>query len=380
MEKLFYLEPERKSLEAVVTEVRACDPKGLYPTFLDQTIFYPESGGQCGDIGSLTRLADGLELKIVDSQKEDEHVCHLVSGKLEKGDKVVLNLDWPHRLFYMQEHTAQHIISGLLFSQFSIGTLSVHMGQDAIAIETDKAIISQDIIDGLEAMAQSVVIEGHEVSMYEESHEEAEAEGLRRTIKVDGPVRLVRIAGVDLIACGGVHVGNTREIQSIEYSGSESIRGHARLFFKVGQKALEARQARQKAVMALERMLSCSTEELEAMVQRLIDQASEQKRAYSSLLALYASTLIQGPVTLLDLTGKLGFDGLGQASKDLDELCLCAVDGNRWLMVLKGSYESLDYRKALAASQSKGGGKKPMYQGFCPDPKALLAAFSGLIN
>ncbi len=247
-ERLYYNDGYLRSIEAVVQDAKDGAIK------LDRTIFYPEAGGQPGDRGMFG------DLKIVDTQKdEDGDVLHILekgSRVPEIGEKAVLALDWEHRYFYMREHTAQHLVSALLFSLFSIGTVAVHQGEEGFTIETDKSEIDEDALLAVESAAIERIGRNLRVWQDEVNHEEAESLHMRRSIKVSGRVKLVHIEDTDVVACGGVHLASTGEIEELCYVFSERIRGHVRTFWKCGESARKYRRENARIISSLTSLFS----------------------------------------------------------------------------------------------------------------------------
>ena len=260
-EQLYYIDSYKKDVDATVI---ALSKKGV---ILDKTIAYPEGGGQSGDRGLLN------EIPFSDTIKECDEIVHITDPSLfSVGDKVHLTLDWTHRYAYMQQHTAQHMLSGLMYTLEGIGTLSVHQGEDILTIETDRSYIDEDTLLFIEDSANRAINENHEVSYLLVSHQEAEKMNLRRTIKVSGDVRLVKIEGVDIIACGGVHVSHTGEVGLINYVSSESIRGHVRTLWRCANRATRARRECERAVKETGAVLSANVTTLKAKAAALIEE------------------------------------------------------------------------------------------------------------
>ena len=182
MNKNYYTEPYRRSLTCTVTGVNHTDKATEVVT--DSTIFYPESGGQPGDRGTLGPY------RVLDTRKGDDGRSVLIlppSTPVKEGENLELVLDWDHRYFFMVMHAAQHLLSGLLYYMFGIGTVAVHQGEDYLTIETDKEQIPQQTVDELVLAANARIRENHRILYHEMSHSDAEALGLRRSIKVDTP-------------------------------------------------------------------------------------------------------------------------------------------------------------------------------------------------
>ena len=196
-EKLYYEDGYLKSVDAEVIGVKK---NGI---ILDKTIFYPEGGGQPGDIGYFGTY------EITDTIKDDDGTpLHIIKGDLPSvGDKAVLTLIWNHIYKYMTEHSAQHLVSALLHSVYDIGTVAVHQGDGFFTIETDASSIDKEKLLDIEDKANEAIREGHGIEQKSLSREEALNLHMRRTIKVDDDsVLVVFIEGVDAVACGGVHL------------------------------------------------------------------------------------------------------------------------------------------------------------------------------
>lgn len=381
MEKQYYQDPYLRSIRCTVTDVRHTDKATEVRT--DRTIFYPEGGGQPGDRGHLGPW------EVLDTRKADDGDSVLIlspSCKVEVGESLELSLDWDHRYKFMVIHTAQHLLSGLLFYMYGIGTVAVHQGEEYLTIETDKEEISPETIDGLILAANEKIRENHEILYHEMSHSEAEALGLRRSIKVEGDVRIVEIKDVDRIACGGIHVARTGEIGVISGLGHEQIRGHVRLYFRCGLQALEGLLSADRTVQDLCRILSCRPDEVELKVSDTIRSLGEAKAAASASMRKIALSEVRGSIgpdglCMLECGADADLQDYAQAVPEFQDLALLATstsDGRtRWLIALKGRFESIDFnvkiRPILSRIDAKGGGRTPVFQGVaaCADAEKL---------
>ncbi len=381
MEKQYYQDPYLRSIRCTVTDVRHTDKATEVRT--DRTIFYPEGGGQPGDRGHLGPW------EVLDTRKADDGDSVLIlspSCKVEVGESLELSLDWDHRYKFMVIHTAQHLLSGLLFYMYGIGTVAVHQGEEYLTIETDKEEISPETIDGLILAANEKIRENHEILYHEMSHSEAEALGLRRSIKVEGDVRIVEIKDVDRIACGGIHVARTGEIGVISGLGHEQIRGHVRLYFRCGLQALEGLLSADRTIQDLCRILSCRPDEVELKVSDTIRSLGEAKAAASASMRKIALSEVRGSIgpdglCMLECGADADLQDYAQAVPEFQDLALLATstsDGRtRWLIALKGRFESIDFnvkiRPILSRIDAKGGGRTPVFQGVaaCADAEKL---------
>lgn len=381
MEKLYYVDTYQKSTTCTVTQVTRTE-KAL-EVLTDRTIFYPECGGQPGDCGTLGPH------KVLDTRKAPDGSSILIldpSCPISKADALDLVLDWGHRYKYMVMHTCQHLISGTLFNLFNIGTVAVHLGEEYLTVETDQSSIETSVINSLVQALNREIGEGHDIIYHELDHKSAEELGMRRSIKVEGDVRIVEIQGIDRIACGGVHVRNTNEIRLVNYLYQEQIRGHVRLYFRCGEQALEDSVTNSRVILELSHILNCKTEELPEKVRglqtSLTDSKAQASEAQKSLVNIRVKeSLDENGLCCIFAPEGADLQHYAQcvlSYNDMAMLVLCPEEGRtRWLIALKGRYEKLDFKTVreslLSKVGAKGGGRPPVYQGTaqCTDKAAL---------
>ncbi len=384
MDKVYYENTYLRELDCTVVQVRRTDKATEVIT--DRTIFYPEGGGQPGDRGWLGQFV------VLDTRKGEQGNSVLVLAKdcpVEEGACLRQVLDWEHRYKFMVIHTAQHMLSGLLFTLYGIGTVSVHQGDEYLTIETDRESIDQSIIDGLILAANDEIRANHPIEYHEMSHADAEALGLRRSIKVEGDVRIVEIKDVDRIACGGLHVARTGEIGIICALGHEQIRGHVRLYFLCGRQAQDSLLFAGRTVQNLCRTFSCKPEELEGKVSDTLAALASARTAASNAsrklaLAEVRSCTDTDGVCIMDSAPDADLQDYAQAVLQTEDLAMLvtstAAGRTRWLIALKGKFGELDFnvliRPVLSEINAKGGGKTPVFQGVAAcDDKEKLKAF-----
>jgi len=350
-EQHYYDEPYLREYDSRVAEVTE---KGLV---LEATIAYAEGGGQPGDRGCINGVP------FTNTIHEGEHILHLMdASSFSKGDEVRIVLDWKHRYEYMQQHTAQHLLSGLMFSKFGIGTLAVHQGEDILTIETDREDIPEETLYQIEDEANRAICENHRVYYLELSHTEAEALGMRRSIKVEGDVRVVVIEDVDRIACGGLHTGTTGEIGEISYAGAEQIRGHVRTIWRTAERARNERRANAQTIKELSKQLSSPRDGLVSSVSALSEQISNLKYQLVRMeKSIAESTLAKGEKVFLsavplssyqDITVDRSYAALYQNGDKLN-----------WLVRTENPEVFRNFRAHFAQVGAKGGGRGPLYQG-----------------
>ena len=375
-EQLYYEDHYLRSADAVVTALS----DGAI--ILDRTIFYPEAGGQPGDRGTF----GPYEIKDTRKGKDGEILHILADGSAHPsiGDRETLTLDWDHRYFFMKEHTAQHLVSALLFSDAGIGTVAVHHGEDGFTIETDKAEIDDAVLLRIEDSANDAIRRRLSVWQDEVGHEEAESLGMRRSIKVSGRVRLVHIDGVDVVGCGGVHVSSTSELGEIAYVSSERIRGHVRTFWKCGERAVKYRRLNASVLRSLSVIFSSEPENVADAAARCVHEIQQLRHDAAKLSEKVASLLLEAArgktldgktVIFSSCVATRYYEGL---IGDDDGLVIVADEEGRFLFHgAKDRFEGL--RAAMPGI--RGGGRGTFYRGsFEGSADGFLSACRSLFS
>jgi alanyl-tRNA synthetase len=227
-QRLFYQDAYQTGFSAHILQHKTIDEHPA--VLLDQTCFYPTSGGQMHDTGSLNGIA------VMDVHAQNNDIWHLLASPLT-GDQVQGHIDWPRRFDFMQQHTAFHILAGSVAKLFDTATLASHLGEQVSTIEIAMKELSGNQLKQLEEMANSVVWENRRVSAYFVSAEEATERNIRKALTGTGPFRLVEVFDFDLDPCGGTHVNSTGQVGLIKIISKERLRGHLRLFFVAGRRA-----------------------------------------------------------------------------------------------------------------------------------------------
>ncbi len=221
-ERLYYQDSYLSAFEA--TALNAGDR-----IYLDRTAFYPTSGGQPHDLGTLNGVP------IVEVVDEEDRVAHLLAEPIASGP-VTGELDWARRFDHMQQHTGQHLLSAVLAERFGLATVSFHLGTESCTIDLATPSISADVLEQAERIANAQIVANLPLRV---SYEDAAlVEGLRKASERSGVLRVVEITGLDRSACGGTHVRATGEIGSLLIGGTEKVRQTTRLTFVCGHRAI----------------------------------------------------------------------------------------------------------------------------------------------
>lgn len=388
-DRLYYTHPAK--LEFTATVVTASPVTGALELTLDQTAFYPEGGGQPSDRGTLNGLT------VTHVHKRGSEVVHTVSGDqtIEPGEVVVGQVDRDHRHDFMQQHTGQHIVSSALQQVARANTVSVHLGDDYATVEVDRADISAAELRAVEEEANNSVMAGVPVTSEWITDSEVADYPLRRPPKVSGPIRIIRVGDIDCVPCGGVHVGNSREVRLIRLLGVERIRGHARMFWKIGDRALTHYRESSDVVERLVTLTSARpyeiVERFERQQQRLKELEAGLRREREALYRLTAGTLAAGEnvsagkrIVTAGFSGedKEFLRGVAKEMAQMNGVAACLTNrtgaGLQWTIAIgpaSGVDPSAFLPELLPLIDGKGGGRPPLWQGMGANPDGESALF-----
>jgi len=395
-ERLYYTEPYRATFTAHVVEQLTWNDHPA--VVLNRTTFYPLSGGQPADRGTL----GGAEVIDVLERDPGHAVVHVLSQPIARGE-VRGEIDWPRRFDHMQQHTGQHILSAAFLRELGGDTVGFHLGEAngegplqgprSSTIDIDLADLEMDDMAIVEALSNRVVWEDRPISVRFAGEAELADLAIRRPAEVEGPVRLVEIGGdgkdveapFDLNPCGGTHVARTGEIGMIKLAGLEHRGKKTRIEFLCGNRALRDYTTKHDILSALAKTLTVGYWELEASIDRLLETNKELRRAertlQRSLLDLETQRLLDGAVARGEyrVIGKV-WDGrepeaLGRIARSLAEQAdvvalLFSVGERTHMCFTRGEAVDVDMnrllRKACSRLGGKGGGRPHAAQGSAP--------------
>jgi len=274
-ERLYYTDCYLTKFEA---DVLAIEPEARgFRVYLDRTAFYPDSGGQPADKGTLGGTP------ILDIVDEDEAVAHVVERRPE-GGRVAGEIDWARRFDHMQQHTGQHILSAAFEKTGSYKTVSFHLGAETSTIDLDSDRLTRRQMDEAEEKANQVIFENHEVWVRFASAEQANALGLRKATDREGEVRLIEIPDFDLSACGGTHVNRSGGVGLILVRKFERVKGMTRVEFVCGRRALMAARADFMVLTESAKLFSGAAENLPGLISKQGEDLRGASRAREKLV------------------------------------------------------------------------------------------------
>ena len=368
-EKLFYKDAYQKTFEATVTECR--EGKNGYEIILDQTAFYPEGGGQPGDIGYLQ--TGDQKVEVTDTHEKDGEILHFCGQPLEKGSKVTGSIDWERRFDLMQNHSGEHIVSGLIHHKFGYNNVGFHMGKDTVTIDFDGEFSVEDMCR-FEQEANARIWANEQVDITSYTEEEAETVEYRSKKELHGVVRVVTFPNADVCACCGTHVRYTGEIGLIKLISLQKWKGGVRMEMLSGRKAMEyvadvCRQNQQISVALSAKPLE-TAEAVEHLKKLQMDQqfhagALEQK------LFQYMAKQYEGSGSVLLFEEGLAADSVRKLTAEIMETCegrciVCSGDDENGYKYAMGEKDG-DLRALVKEFNStlngRGGGKPFFVQG-----------------
>jgi alanyl-tRNA synthetase len=232
--------------------------------YLDRTAFYPTSGGQPFDTGS---LGGALVTEVID---EGENIAHRLAAPVGLGDAACV-IDWPRRFDHMQQHTGQHLLSAVFEEVLGLRTVSFHLGQESSTIDLEIAGLEPAQVHEVERRANEVVFENRQVNV--EFADAAEAAGLQKPSVREGELRIITIDGLDRSACGGTHVRATGEIGPILIRKLDKVRQCVRVEFLCGGRAVRRARADYEALARIAQLFSAPLDETPALVSAQLENA-----------------------------------------------------------------------------------------------------------
>ena len=228
--KLYYEDVYKKEFKAKVLECR--EGKKGYEIILDQTAFYPEGGGQPSDNGTLG------DVNIKEVHEKNGELIHYTDGPLEIGTEVTGEINWDRRFDLMQQHSGEHIVSGLVHEAFGYDNVGFHMGSDVITIDFS-GVLDEEQMAEIEAKANQIIWANQKVEIFYPTEEELKALEYRSKKELSGWVRIVRFPGADTCACCGTHVTRTGEIGMVKLLSVVKFREGVRMEMLSGKRALD---------------------------------------------------------------------------------------------------------------------------------------------
>lgn len=398
-EKLYWPDPFATSFEALA---RTGELGGKPSIVLDRTLFYPESGGQLADTGTLA--VAGRELRVLDVQVADDGtIHHFVEGSAEPLEAAAAasgTIDLARRRDHMAQHTGQHALSRALVDVARAETVSSRLGATSCTIDVEGALAERDVARA-EDLVNAVIMNDVGVRQLFPTPEELPKLPLRRAPKVTSGVRVIDIEGFDMSPCGGTHCTRTGQIGVVRVVGLEKYKGGWRVTFHAGRRAIDDARKKEAVLAELAREFTCGMLDVGQSVGKLRAELKARTDALSAtrgeLVGLLADNILEqhppgregaGGTTRVVVVREHGDVGMlrtlaGRLATREDVVALCAApderDGNEFAVVLqRGAKAEFDcaawLKEQAAAGGGRGGGRPERAEGRLPRASLLAAA------
>ena len=376
-EKLYYADPTLREFTAAVLSCR--ETKGGWAVVLDRTAFYPEGGGQPGDRGALG------EARVLDTREKDGELFHLCDRPVEPGAQVACALDWDRRFDLMQQHSGEHIVSGIICARYHCDNVGFHIGHDLVTIDFNAEIPPEDL-PAIEAAANGYIWQDRAPEIRLLSGEALEQAEYRSKKFIPGEVRLVSFPGADCCACCGTHVVRTGQVGLVKLLTCQKFREGVRIEMAAGGRAVGYCSAILAQNTRISQALSAKATDTAAAVERLQQELYTLRGRVSALeeadFAKKAADLAgKGDVVLFE--GEMSADSLRRLADAVLDTCggCCAVfagsdqTGYKYALGQRGG-DLRQLVKALnAALRGRGGGRPDFAQGTVAAAAEEIRAF-----
>ena len=355
--RLYYATPYVKTFMCTVISCTK-NKKGTGDTILNQTAFYPEGGGQPSDTGALNGV------KVLHVSEKGEEIIHELEAPLEEGVLAEGVIDWQKRYDNMQQHTGEHIFSGLVHKHFGYDNVGFHMGTDEVTVDFN-GVLTQEQLDELEDEANQLIYDNVPVKVFYPSKEELEELDYRSKKELTGLVRIVEIPGGDICACCGTHVETTGEVGLIKLRTMINYKGGVRISMLCGRRALMDYRERLKDEIRISNLLSAKLALVPDAVEKMKNESQEKDLA---LGRLWQQLLEKKAESYPESTEVLAVFEEGLSPVQLRQLATMLYEKGKGKIVgvFSGNEDEQVYQYALGSSQA--------------DMRKLSKAMNGALN
>jgi len=384
--RLYYTDAYRTAFDATVVDT-SDDGTRVY---LSDTAFYPTSGGQPHDLGTLAGI------NVIDVVDEEERIAHVLESPLRTAGTVAGAVDWTRRFDNMQQHTGQHLLSAVFDDLFGFKTVSVHFGPESSTLDLDAETLSRAQLLAAEARANAVVAEARPVTV---AFEDAQsAVGLRKPSGRAGTLRIVSIDAIDRSACGGTHVRSTAEIGPVLIRSTERVRKSTRVEFICGSRALARARRDYESLSEIAASLSSAIDDagplVNAQAERVKELESARKKLERELAGFRARDRYDAAtpgasgvrtIVVRDASSMDELKNLAQAAFALPKVVVVGALASPPSVFVASSEDSgFDagklLKERLAAAGGRGGGSPRMAQGSVPSADSLDSVIAALVS
>ncbi len=376
-EKLYYLDSHLFRFEAVVTSCE--ETGGGFAVTLDRSAFFPEGGGQPADTGTIG------DARVLDVHEKEGRILHRVDRPLSVGERFSCAVDAEQRLRRMQNHSGEHILSGLIYREHGFDNVGFHMGAECMTMDYSGELSWEQLM-AVEQLANETVRADLPLKIWFPEGEELAALFYRSKLDLTENVRIVEIPGVDRCACCAPHVTRTGEVGLVKILSAERHRGGVRITALCGMDALEEARRRQESVTAISNLLSVKRDQVVPAVERQLENQARQKerigRLGMELARLRAESMEPTEGNLAVFDSVLDEPALRELVNLLTEKCAVAAafsgsDAEGWRYIIGSRSVDLraNARAVNAGIRGRGGGSPEMIQGRAGADAESIRAF-----
>lgn len=358
---LYYENAYIEKFESIVKECIKENEK--IKVVLENTAFYPEGGGQPSDTGVID------DVKVFRVEEKNSKIFHIVEKEIPVGKKVKCNINFKERFINMQNHTAEHIVSGLICKNFDATNVGFHIGADFTTMDFNKNL-SADDMKRIEISANEAIYENIEVKTKIYENREVKNLSYRSKIDLKEDVRLIEIPGYDVCACCGIHVARTGEIGIIKLVKIEKYKSGVRIYMLAGSKALEDYDNKYEQVSKISSLLSLKLDEVYTGVKALSKEIEELKKEKNSLKEI----IFEQEISNLDKQENIIIEKENLDMKDMKNYCeklktksekiSAVVSNGRFIMMSDTEDLKLILEDLKTKLDLQGGGNSQMVQGM----------------
>lgn len=379
-QKLYYEDNRMDQFTARVLSCEWDEKRNCYAVILDQTAFFPEEGGQYADVGTLNGV------NVEDVREKEENIVHYLKQPLEAGAEVSGWIDYPDRFSKMQQHSGEHIVSGLVHRYFGYDNVGFHLGKELVTMDFN-GTLTADQLRKVELEANRAVAANLEIQVAYPSEEELAAMDYRSKKELSGQVRIVTVPGYDVCACCAPHVERTGEIGIIKLVDAVKYKGGTRVTMVCGFRALQDYQMKEDNVKEISRLLSAKPYETAEAVKRLQGEVAQWKDKLHRMQTQYLEKKLEEipshAKNVLVFEAELDKNAARKFVDAGKERCsgICGLflgNDEQGYQYTLGS-RSADLKSVLKAFHEqfpgKGGGKGEMVQGTVAGEKEKIQEF-----
>lgn len=381
-EKLFYKDIHIVDFDAVVTDCSLDEKSGLYRIVLDRTAFFPEEGGQTADKGTINQAA------VLDVHIRDDVIFHIMENPLNINETVSCHVDWTQRFDFMQQHSGEHMISGLVHKYYNYDNVGFHLSVNEVTLDFNGEL-SLAQLRAIENEANAAIWKGIPVRISFPSGEELAALNYRSKKELSGEVRIVEIPGIDICACCAPHVENTAHIGLIKITGVQSHRGGVRVNICCGSRAVSDYTEKQDSVSDISVQLSARQSEIADAVRKLRSDMQRQKERINDLQAKLLSLQIsqlpspseaENAILFVEALDNIAMrNAVNSLTEKYSGYCgiFAGNDSDGYHYIVGSSCKDCRKPAALMREKSgaKGGGNERMIQGSITASKDSIPGF-----